>query len=190
VSITQTQEIIPHRFTRREYYALAGSLDPDLRYELIDGVIYDVSPAKPPISGIITYLNDKFSRDLVSGYLVSVQNPLEIEPDGAPEPDIAIVHARPDFYTSSHPNGADTFLVIEVSDTERKPHVKMSAYMLDGRIPAAWRIDIPSRTVEVWDRSNPYESLILGSDDFLQFGNITFSVADIFAIIPTEDDDD
>jgi hypothetical protein len=41
----------PYRFSRAEYYAIAGSLDSSLRYELLDGTIYAVSAAKPRTPG-------------------------------------------------------------------------------------------------------------------------------------------
>jgi Uma2 family endonuclease len=65
----------PYRFSRAEYYAIADSLDPSRRYELLDGTIYAMSPANPPHSA-------RFLR---------IQDTLEIEPDGSPEPDVAIV---------------------------------------------------------------------------------------------------
>jgi Uma2 family endonuclease len=87
-------------------------------------------------------------------YQISVQDTLEIEPDGSPEPDVAVVRFRADHYAPSHLTGDDAALVIEVGDTERNPREKMRAHMRDGRIPRAWRADIPSRCVELWEPSN------------------------------------
>jgi len=68
-------------------------------------------------------------------FFVRAQDVLEIEPDGSPEPDVAVIAARDDYYSTRHPNGSDAELVIEVGDTERNPQAKMRDYMRDGRIP-------------------------------------------------------
>jgi hypothetical protein len=65
-----------------------------------------------------------------------------------------VLHFRPDYYAKAHPNGGDAALVIEAGDSERNPREKMRAYMRDGRIPNAWRVDIPNRCVELWEPSN------------------------------------
>jgi len=171
----------PYRFSRTDYYAIAGSLDSSFQYELLDGTIYAVSPAKPPHAGVVKFLV-KQMRALPIEYALSVQDVLEIEPDSAPQPDVAILRDRQDSYATRHPNGGDTLLVIEVSDTERNPRDKMRAYMRDGRIPRAWRVDIPSRTIEVWEPGSPDEPVKLLRDaDALQFQNVTFTAAELFA---------
>jgi len=113
-----------------------------------------------------------------------VQDTIEIEHDGAPQPDVAVLHFRADYYATSHPNGGDAALVIEVGDTERNPRGKMCAYMLDGRIPNAWRIDIPNRCVELWEPSNVHDPIatLHGADEF-GFEGVTFTVDETFAIL-------
>jgi Uma2 family endonuclease len=130
-------DLHPYRFSRAEYYAIADSLDPRLRYELLDGTIYAMSPANPPHSGIVTFFNRRLHALDAATYLIRVQDTIEIEPDGAPQPDLAVLRLRFDYYATAHPNGRDALLVIEVGDTERNPRGKMRAYMRDGRIPHA-----------------------------------------------------
>jgi Uma2 family endonuclease len=174
----------PHRFSREQFYAIAKSLDPALRYELLNGTIFEKGPANPPHAGIVTFLNHRFRALEPAGLLVRIQDTLEIEPDGAPQPDLAVVTFRNDFYGVSHRSGADAALVIEVGDSERKPREKMGEYMRDGRIPIAWRIDIPNRCVELWDRSNTTEPVaILRGPDVFAFGNLTFTVEEIFRTV-------
>ena len=109
---------------------------------------------------------------------------LEIEPDGSPEPDVAILFFRADYYATSHPTGADSPLVIEVGDTERNPRDKMRAYMRDGRIPQAWRIDIPNRCVELWRPVNVEQPIeILRGAEAFGFEGINFTVDGTFAIL-------
>jgi Uma2 family endonuclease len=177
----------PYRFSRAEYYAIANALDPSLRNELLDGTIYAMSPANPPHAGIVTFFNNRFRGLDAVTYLIRMQETLEIEPDGSPQPDVAILRFRADYYATSHPNGGDARLVIEVGDTERNPREKMRAHMRDGRIPHAWRIDIPERCVELWEPSNVEQpiAILRGADEF-GFAGVTFTVDGTFAILDHE----
>lgn len=174
----------PYRFNREQFYAIAHTFDPELRYELLDGTIYQMSPAKPPHAGVVTFFENRFSVLDRAKYLVRTEKTLEIEPDGAPEPDIAVVNFRDDYYGAAHPCGADAKLVIEVGDTERKPREKMRAYMHDGRVPTAWRIDLPGRSVEIWRPANTEDpaSILVGPDTF-RFGEVTFTVDEVFQTV-------
>jgi hypothetical protein len=87
------------------------------------------------------------------------------------------VRARDDYYARAHPHGGDADLVIEVGDTERNPREKMRAYMRDGRIPHAWRIDIPNRCVELWEPSDVGQPIaLLRTADAFGFQGVTFTV--------------
>ena len=174
----------PYRFSREQFYALADTFDPQLHYELLDGTIYQMSPAKPPHAGVVTFFENRLSVLDRTKYLIRTEKALEIEPDGAPEPDIAIVDFRVDYYGASHPTGADAQLVIEVGDTERKPREKMRAYMQDGRIPLAWRVDLPNRCIEIWqpiDRESPVAILV--GQESVECGGVRFTVDEIFQTV-------
>lgn len=80
----------PYRFSRLEYYAIANALDSSRRYELVKGAIYAMSPANPPHSGIVRFFANRLRALNPQEYQISVQDTLEIEPDGSPQPDIAI----------------------------------------------------------------------------------------------------
>jgi Uma2 family endonuclease len=174
----------PYRFSRAEYYAIADSLDPSLRYELLDGTIYAMSPAKPPHAGVVDFFLNRLRALDPTIYQLRSQAVVEIEPDGSPEPDVAVLTFRSDYYATSHPNGGDAHLVIEVGDAERNPREKMSKYMRDGRIPHGWRIDIPNRCVELWEPSDVELPIaILGGSDGFGFEGVTFTIAGTFAIL-------
>ena len=174
----------PYRFTRDQFYALADTFDPQLRYELLDGTIHQMSPAKPPHAGVVMFFENRFSILDRTKYLVRTEKTLEIEPDGAPEPDIAVVDFRADYYGASHPSGSNAKLIIEVGDTERKPSEKMRAYMEDGRIPIAWRVDLPNRCVEIWKPTNTNApTRILVRENKFGFADVTFSVDEVLATV-------
>jgi Uma2 family endonuclease len=139
-----------------------------------------MSPAKPPHAGVVDFFLNRLAP-LVGRYQLRVQSVVEIEPNGSPEPDVAVLSIREDYYKTRHPNGGDTALVIEVGDTERNPRKKMRDYMRDSRIPLAWRADIPSRSVEIWTRTdteNPGE-VLRGADRF-EFEGVAFVVNEVF----------
>ena len=179
-----TSPIGTHRFTRAEYYALAEYLDPEGHFELLDGIIYALSPAKPPHAGVVTFFENRLAP-LAGRYFIRAERVLEIGLDGSPEPDIAVVALDRYHYKTRHPTGADAELVIEVGDTERKPRAKMRCYMRDGRIPLAWRADIPGRCVEIWtpaDIRNPRD--VLHGNDRFEFEGIAFVVNEVFEGLP------
>ncbi len=111
--------ISEHRFDRAQYYEIAPYLDPSRRYELLNGTIYALSPGKPPHAGTVTFFVARLYSLHPGRFIVRAKAVLEIEPDGAPEPDVAVIAARDDYYSTRHPNGSDAALVIEVGDTER-----------------------------------------------------------------------
>lgn len=138
--------------------------------------LYALSPAEPPHAGTGTFFVARLHALDPDKFFVRAQHVLEIEPDGSPEPDVAVIASRDDYYSTRHPNGSDAALVIEVGDTERNPQEKMRDYMRDGRIPVAWRIDIPARCVEIWnptDTEGPRS--ILRGDERFEFNGVVFT---------------
>ncbi|MGD1700337.1 hypothetical protein ACP6PM_10690 [Dapis sp. BLCC M229] len=45
-----------------------------------------------------------------------IQNPVRLNDNSEPEPDISLLQRRQDFYQTQHPQPEDIFLLIEVSD--------------------------------------------------------------------------
>jgi Uma2 family endonuclease len=159
-------------------------LDPNLRYELLDGTIYAMSPAKPPHAGIVDFFLNRLRALGPTIYQLRSQAVVEIDPDGSPEPDVAVLTYRSDYYATSNPIGGDAHLVIEVGDTERNPREKMSKYMRDGRIPLGWWIDIPNRCVELWEPADVGQPIaILSGSDGFGLAGVMFTVAGTFAIL-------
>jgi Uma2 family endonuclease len=81
--------------------------------------------------------------------LVSVQNPLVLDDFSEPEPDVALLKPRDDFYAAAHPTAQDVFLVIEIADTslEYDREVKLPAYARAG-IPEVWIANFSADLVE------------------------------------------
>ena len=111
-----------HRFTVDDYHRMveAGILSENDRVELLAGAIIEMSPIGPLHAGTVKRLLRVFSSRLGDRAIVGVQDPILLPAeDSEPQPDIALLQARADFYTQAHPEAADVYLVIEVADTSR-----------------------------------------------------------------------
>lgn len=139
-------EFARRRFTVDDYYrmAAAGVFREDERVELIDGEIIEMSPAGSRhaggVNGIATLLNERKAN---SPFIISVQNPVRLDDGTEPQPDIAVLRRRDDYYTKSHPTPADVLLVIEVADSSLVMDLgaKVRTYARAG-IPEYWVFDL------------------------------------------------
>ena len=141
------------RFTVDEYECMgrAGIIHEDERVELIDGEVIQLPPMGPGHGGRTKRFNYAFVSRLGGRAIVSVQDPLRLPPHGEPQPDLALLRPRPDFYTTSHPGPEDVLLVVEVSDTTLAydRDVKIPTYAAAG-IPEVWIVDVGGRRVLVY----------------------------------------
>ena len=132
-------------FTATEYYRMAeaGVLTEDDRVELIDGEILEMSPIGRRHSACVARLTSVFSQRLGAAVIVWPQNPVRLSERSEPEPDLALLRPRPDFYASAHPTPADVLLIVEVGDTsvEYDRQVKAPLYAHSG-IPELWIVDL------------------------------------------------
>lgn len=141
------------RFTVDEYYRMAeaGILSPEDRVELIEGEVVEMTPLGSRHAGQVNYLGDELRRLLGSRALVAVQNPVRLGELSEPQPDIALVHRRPDFYASGHPGPQDVLLIIEVAETSADSDrtVKGPLYARAG-IPEFWLVDLTAGRIEIY----------------------------------------
>jgi Uma2 family endonuclease len=149
-----------HRFTVDEYHRMgeAGIFSEDDRVELLAGEIVEMSPIGPLHAGTVGRLTALFSSRLGTEVLVWVQNPLLLRTeDSEPQPDVALLRPRPDFYTRSHPEAQDVYLVIEVADTSvlADREVKFPIYAR-ARVAEAWLLDsVATQRLEVHRHPTP-----------------------------------
>src|SRR5204863_8799094 len=75
--------------------------------------------------------------------IVRVQSTIVLGPLCAPEPDLAMLRPRTDFYVHKHPAGPDIFLIIEVADSslEYDMTVKADLYAILG-VHQYWVADL------------------------------------------------
>ncbi|MFM8707560.1 MAG: Uma2 family endonuclease, partial [Planctomycetia bacterium] len=101
--------------------------------------IIDMSPIGVVHAAVVNVLVRHFARHLGGSTFVSSQNPLRLDDENEPEPDLSILRPRADCYAGGHPTSADTLLVIEVADTSL-------AFDLDTKVPLYARHGVR----EVW----------------------------------------
>ena len=145
-------------FTVEEYHRMAeaGILSEDDRVELIEGELVTMSPIGSRHAGVVDRLNHLFSRRTGEGIIVRVQNPLRLSPHSEPQPDVALLRYRPDFYASAHPGPEDVLLVVEVAETsaDYDRSVKIPLYARHG-IPEAWLVDLLEERIEIYRHPTP-----------------------------------
>lgn len=141
------------RFTISQYHQMseAGILSENDKVELINGEIIEMSPIGRRHTACVNRLNSVFSELLGKKVIVAVQNPILLNNLSEPEPDIALLKPRTDFYESGHPQPQDIFLLIEVADSsiEYDRDVKIPLYASSG-ITQVWLVDIYQQVIIVY----------------------------------------
>jgi len=145
-------------FTVAEYHRMgeAGILAEDDRVELIEGEIVEMTPIGSRHAACVDRLNRLFSRHAGEGVIVRVQSPIRLGEHSEPQPDLALLHSRPDFYAGAHPGPQDVLLVVEVAETPAAYDraVKVPLYARSG-VPEVWLVDLAGARVEVYRRPAP-----------------------------------
>ncbi|HXF38215.1 MAG TPA: Uma2 family endonuclease [Blastocatellia bacterium] len=153
-----------HYFNVDEYYRMAevGLLSPDVRVELIEGEIVEMSPIGSTHAGTVDRSSAFLNRKLGNTVIVRVQNPIRLDDFSEPQPDLALLKPRKDFYSKSHPSPEDVLVVIEVADTsvDYDRNVKLPLYARAG-IPEAWLMVLAKDVIEVYSqpRNGKYQKV-------------------------------
>jgi hypothetical protein len=129
--------------------AETGVLEPDERVELIEGEIVEMSPIGARHARCVDRLNALLVPLVTGRAIVRVQGPVLLSPISEPQPDVALLAWRQDFYAEA-PGPADILLAVEVADssllTDRR--VKVPLYGRSG-VPETWLVDLVANRVEV-----------------------------------------
>lgn len=140
----------PHRLTVDNYFRMAevGILGPDDRVELIDGEIIDMPPPGQLHAGTVNQLAHELFRAVNGRAILHTQNPVVLGRYSAPQPDIALLRPRVDYYKSALPRPADMLLAIEVADSSLSYDrgVKVALYGRHG-VPELWVVDVRGKVL-------------------------------------------
>ncbi len=175
------------KFTVPEYHRMGefGILNEWERLELIEGDIFCMTPIGKFHASRVDKLNHLFVSKFGDDAIVRVQNPVQLDDSSEPEPDIALLLPRKDFYAARHPTPKDIFLIVEIADTtiryDRK--VKLPLYGKSG-IREFWLVDLKAQCVEVYTKPSEH-----GYDMLKKFRKGAITVAQAFPDTEIEIDD-
>ena len=142
-----------HPISAEEYLRMGEGqvFAPEARLELIEGEIVEMAPIDPPHAGRVKKLNRLFAQRAGDQAVVSVQDPIVISDRSVPQPDLALLKPRADYYTDSHPTVSDVYLLVEVADTTLAFDLgtKVPLYARCG-IAEVWVVDVNERVIHVF----------------------------------------
>lgn len=145
--------LVRHRLDVDDYHRMgdAGILGEHDRVELIGGEIIDMAPIGPPHAGAVKRLSNRIKSAVGERAIVATQDPVRIDRFNEPEPDIALLRPREDYYSQTHPAPADILLIVEVAETSLRydREVKIPLYARAG-IPEVWLVDIAGKTLWIY----------------------------------------
>ena len=176
-------------FTPEQYQLMdeAGVFPQGDRLELINGEIIQMSPIGRKHVACIIRLTKLMEQKLGDRAMVSAQNSILLPDKSQPQPDLAILKYRDDFYENGLPIPEDILLIIEVADSsiDYDRDVKAPLYAAAG-IPEMWLFDVNQKLITGYSQPSPsgykqiqhYESG--NSLAMLAFADVTFRWDELF----------
>lgn len=155
--VLQLDRNLPHsdrkRFTVSDFQTMieVGILEEGSPYELLNGEIIHMAAIGRKHAAKVDRISTFLNRKIIDAIIVRVQNPIELGTFSQPEPDLAVLHWKDDFYESSHPEAPDIHLLIEVLDAtlEKDRTVKLPLYAAAGVIEV-WIVNLQDNHIEVY----------------------------------------
>ena len=156
--IETTSGVHQRHLSADEYQQMAdvGILEEDERIELIGGEMYHMAAIGVRHADTMRALNHLLNRQVGPGALVDVQDPVRLDDETLPQPDITIVRDRR--YRDGHPTPRDILMVFEVADSSRAYDrgLKSPRYAAAG-IAEAWLVDLTGNVIE--RHSDPHDGM-------------------------------
>ena len=175
----------PYRFTVEQFHKMgeAGVFPADIKIELMDGQIIPMSIGKDH-AAVVNRLSRMLLRRLAEDAAsISIQNPLTINEDSEPLPDVLVLKYRADDYQKALPQPEDTLLAVEVADSTLRydQYSKMPKYARNN-ILESWVIDINGEKIWVYRQPSPDGYLQIqayGRGESVQVLGLEFPIAEI-----------
>ncbi|MBA4019807.1 MAG: Uma2 family endonuclease [Pirellula sp.] len=147
---TSSREVL--RFSVDDYHRLdeLGMLPADVRMELLEGIVFMMSPIGPSHATCTDLLNRAFWKVLPNKWDVSAGRDIVLAAS-VPQPDISVLRGALRDFSARKPRAEDLCIVVEVSDStlEFDRTAKQRIYAAAG-IPEYWIVNLPERQVEVY----------------------------------------
>lgn len=143
-----------HKLDVDDYHRMAeaGIFGEENRIELIEGDLIDMAPIGQSHAAIVSGLNEALLKACSGRAIVWPQNPVRLNRLSEPQPDLAVLRRRADFYaTGARPGPADTLLLVEVADSSLRfdRTVKLPLYARTG-VPEFWLVDLRRRLLDAY----------------------------------------
>lgn len=146
-----TYPIRPRHWTRKEYEHLVelGVLHEDEPIELIGGQMIVAEPKSSPHATAVGLTADALRSAFGPGWVAREQDPVALDDESEPEPDVAVVPGRIRDYSRAHPERPA--LIVEIADSSISfdRRYKGSLYARAG-IADYWIVNVRRRVLEVY----------------------------------------
>lgn len=136
-----------HRLTYDDVVRMyeAGILAENVRVEVLEGLLIDLTPPGPTHDGTVEWLTERFVDRRRPEHKVRVQSVLRLAAGDFVLPDLMVVDAA--FGRDRHPTTAP--LVIEVAHTSQAHDRKKAGHYAAALVEEYWIVDIVARMVVV-----------------------------------------
>lgn len=182
-------ELTKRLFTVADYHLMgqAGLFGEDERVELLAGEVVEMSPISSRHAGTVRRMLHLLARSVDEAQaIISVQNPIRLDDDSEPQPDLALLRPCADFYSDAHPTPADVLLLIEIAETSVRTdrHLKARLYA-KAAIPELWVVSLNDKdlTIHRQPTAEGYDSVqtLRAGEPFapLAFPDVTLTVDEI-----------
>ena len=153
--------LTPKRWRRVEYQRLVdvGAFDRE-PLELIGGQLIVAEPKGSQHAAAVDMAYVALLSAIPAGWTVRGQNPLALDDESAPEPDLAVVRGSPADFRDAHPTRPALVIEVAESSLQFDRITKSSLYARAG-IADYWIVNLIDRVVEIYrdpaaDLTAPY----------------------------------
>ncbi|MGH7389480.1 MAG: Uma2 family endonuclease [Candidatus Rokuibacteriota bacterium] len=150
-------------WTRQEYDQLikVGFFQEDEPIELLGGQLIVAEPKGTPHSTAIALTVEALRVAFGPGWLVRVQDPLALDDESEPEPDVVVVPGRPRDYLPEHPMRPAVLVEVAESSLGFDRGHKGSLYARAG-VADYWIVNLVDEVLEVYRQPAPDRSAEFG----------------------------
>ena len=176
-----------YKFTTDEYQRLyeTGLLAAHDRIELLNGELIIMHAIGYRHAQGVTNLTFEFGEQSRRRYMISPQNPVELDAHSSPQPDITLVPLSRR-RSKRHPTPDEVFLIIEVGDSSLRydREDKQRAYAATG-IREFWLLNLEDDVLEIYRQpeGSAYRERIIvsadGSASPLAFPDVVIAMAEV-----------
>lgn len=147
-----------HLFSVGDFLSLAesGILQETERLELIRGEIVMMSAIGVVHASTLNRLVWLLTNALGRQTILSIQNPVRLRDDSLPQPDVAVLKYRSDYYSERYPGPDDTLLMVEIAGASLEYDRQVKSVMYGwAEIIEYWGVNLTENRIEVYREPRP-----------------------------------